>query len=101
RSSSGVDLGTPAPRYPPSTQSMPTSRKVGVSGKYGRRSGVATARMRVLPFCATASDEYDIAPSTCPPRRDESRSPVPLNATYVVEIPAALFRRACAAWLAE
>src|ERR1700694_4453777 len=80
---------------------MPSSRKVGTSGKYGNRCGVAAASKRVLPFCATASDEYDIAPSTCPPRREESRSPVPLNGTYVVLIPAAWLSRSCAAWLAE
>ena len=29
------------------------------------------------------------------------RSPVPLNGTYVVVMPAALLSRACAAWFAE
>src|SRR5512141_2190409 len=80
---------------------MPSSRKVGTSAKYGSRLGVAFTSRRHLPRCASASDEYDIAPSTWPPRRDETRSPVPLNGTYTVWMLSIWFRRACAAWFAE
>ena len=42
-----------------------------------------------------------MAPSTCPPSSEELRSPVPLNAMYVVLMPASWFSRSFAAWFAE
>ena len=37
---------------------------VGTSGNCGRRFSVATASIRILPFCWIASVEYDIAAET-------------------------------------
>ena len=60
------------------------------------RCGVATASIRILPFCWIASVVYDIVPATWPPSTDETRSPVPLNGTYSVAMPKSRLSRACA-----
>ena len=101
RASGGVAFGTPMPRNAPSTQSTPSSLKVGTSGRSGWRVSIATASGRTLPLLAIANGVYVIAPSMWPPSTARARSPVPLYGTYVVLTPKSRFRRSCAAWLAE
>ena len=81
RASAGVDFGMPMPRKAPSTQSMPSSRKVGTSGSRGWRCSIATTSARTLPLLLTAKAVYDMAPATWPPITAVVMSPVPLKGT--------------------